>query len=90
MMRPADLRQLHILLAMYRNIYGSVPVGFMEQVAEQYHAAAICHCGVVNEIVLLITNLRRAGRKSRIRPEEKEQILYEAVKNLVSLESESF
>lgn len=76
MMRVTDLGELHTLLTMYQDTYGSVPEGFIEQVAEQYHTAAIGHCDAESASIPRITNPRGAGRKSKVKPEDKEQILY--------------
>lgn len=74
-MRPTDLGELHTLLIMYRNTYGGVPDRFLEQIAEQYHAAvASRYCDAESNSVPLITNPRGAGRKSKVKPKEKEQI----------------
>ncbi len=75
MMRPTDLGELHTLLIMYRNTYGGVPDGFLEQVAKRYYAAAASrHCDTESNSVPLIANPRGSGRKSKVKPEEMEQI----------------
>lgn len=77
MMRPTDLGELYTLLTMYQDTYGSVPERFLEQVAEKYHAAAaVRHRDAESSSIPLITNPRGSGRKSKVKPEEKEQIFY--------------
>lgn len=76
MMRVTDLGELHTLLTMYQDTYGSVPEGFIEQVAEQYHTAAIGHCDAESASIPRITNPRGAGRKSKVKPEDKETNKY--------------
>lgn len=71
-MKAADLGELYALLKMYQASYGEVPESLIKDIECRFKTTyTVCP---TSKTPLSITNPRGAGRKSKIEPEEKEQI----------------
>lgn len=71
-MKAADLGELYALLKMYQSVYGEVPESLIKDIRCRFKT--ICAVCSASGNPISTTNPRGAGRKSKIEPEEREQI----------------